>query len=539
MADLVLWSVLAVIVIFYGVLIYLIRKKQFLADRGVTTWGPMIFWRTERGQVFIDRVARYKRFWNGYAFASKLVCLAVGVFIMALLIWEATVVSRIPADKAPTPEMMLGIPGINPVIPVVYGIIALVVAIVVHELAHGILTRVGNMRLKSLGAIFLIIPLGAFAEPEEQELVKADRKRRTNVYAVGAATNVFLAIICVLLFCTVFAASAEPVRENPVVVAIGENSPALHAKLGFGAQIISINGMPINNVSAWEETSFEPGSNITITYFYSGQEVSVFAISGLTLVDVSKGMPAYNAGFEVGMIIASLNDTTIHNQDDLDSVLALTQPYQTCNVTMLRFDPITSAYDEFPVYQITLASRKDYLLQVDPGAVNETFKDRGMLGVNTAYLGTVVNQPSYIVQRLAHPFYGVKDFGGFVGASLLFIALPFQGLAPIDSPLADLFVPTGALAWMPVGVFWFIANCLYWLFWINLMVGMTNVLPAIPLDGGYLFKDALSGIVARVKKNSTEKERQVWEGRVISIMYMITMLVFFLIIWQLIGPRLL
>jgi len=539
MADLVLWSVLAIIVIVYGVLIYLIRKKQFLAQHGVTTWGPIIFWRTERGQKFIDRVARYKRFWNGYALASKLVCLAVGVFIMALLIWEATVVSRIPADKAPTPEMMLGIPGINPVIPVVYGIIALVIAIVVHELAHGILTRVGNMKLKSLGAIFLIIPLGAFAEPEEQELQKADRKRRTNVFAVGAGTNIFLAIICVLLFCTVFMASAQPVRENPVVVAIGEDSPAQYAHLGFGAQILSIGGVPINNASDWEAVTFAPGSNVTISYFYGGQELSVTAVSGLALVDVSKGMPASNAGFTVGMIIASLNDTVVHNQSDLDHALALTQPYQTCNVTMLQFDPITSTYDRFPVSQITLASRKDYLLQVDPAAVNDTYKDRGMLGVNTAYIGAVVNAPSNIVQRLAHPFYGAKDFGGFVGASLLFIALPFQGLAPIDSPIADLFVPTGALGWMPVGVFWFIANCLYWLFWINLMVGMTNVLPAIPLDGGYMFKDALSGIVARVKKNSSEKERQIWESRVISIMYMVTMLVFFLIIWQLIGPRLL
>jgi membrane-associated protease RseP (regulator of RpoE activity) len=539
MADLVLWSILAVIVFAYGILIYLIRSKKFLSNHGVTTWGPMIFWRTERGKTFIDRVARFKRFWNGYAFASKLVCLAVGIFIMALLLWEATLVSRIPADKAPTPEMMLGIPGINPVIPIVYGIIALVVAIIVHELAHGILTRVGNMGLKSLGAIFLLIPLGAFAEPEEQDLVKADRKRRTNVYAVGAATNVFLAIICVLLFCTVFMASAQPVRENPVVTAIGDNSPALHADLGFGAQIMSISGVPINNVSDWESTSVYPGSNITISYFYSGQELNIVAASGLALVDVSSGMPASNAGFKVGMIIASLNNTIIHNQSDLDDALAHTQPYQTCNITMLQYNAATSTYDRFPVYQITLASREEYLLQVDPGAVNDTFVDRGMLGVNTAYIGAVVNEPDNILQRLAHPFYGVDNFGEFIGASLLFIALPFQGLAPIDSPLSDLFVPSGALAWMPASAFWFLANCLYWLFWINLMVGMTNVLPAIPLDGGYLFKDALSGIVARVKKNSTEKERQVWEGRVVSIMYLLTMLVFFLIIWQLIGPRLL
>ncbi|HVO77884.1 MAG TPA: site-2 protease family protein, partial [Methanomassiliicoccales archaeon] len=76
----------------------------------------------------------------------------------------------------------------------------------------------------------------------------------------------------------------------------------------------------------------------------------------------------------------------------------------------------------------------------------------------------------------------------------------------------------------------------YWIFWINLMLGMTNVLPAVPLDGGYLFRDALDGLVTRFKKNASDQEKQ---KIVAALTYLLAITVFFLIIWQLIGPRLL
>jgi membrane-associated protease RseP (regulator of RpoE activity) len=68
------------------------------------------------------------------------------------------------------------------------------------------------------------------------------------------------------------------------------------------------------------------------------------------------------------------------------------------------------------------------------------------------------------------------------------------------------------------------------------MVGMTNVLPAVPLDGGYLFRDGADSLIQRFKKDSSEKERAQF---VATITYMLAIFVFFLIIWQLIGPRLL
>ncbi len=87
---------------------------------------------------------------------------------------------------------------------------------------------------------------------------------------------------------------------------------------------------------------------------------------------------------------------------------------------------------------------------------------------------------------------------------------------------------------MSIGTFWIIANCLYWIFWLNLMVGLTNALPAVPLDGGYLFKDAMGSVVGKLRKSLSEDARN---KIVDQISLALSFLILFLILWQVIGPR--
>ena len=535
MVDLTPYLILLVILVVYFAIVYLVKKKNLFAKHGVVVSGIFIMWKTQAGKNFIDRLAKPARFWKAYATLAKVICLLVGIFIMALLIWEATIVNRIPADKAPSLEMMLGIPGINPVIPIIFGIVGLIVAMVVHEFAHGILTRVGRMALKSLGLFFFIIPLGAFVEPDENELTKTDRKRRSSVYAVGPATNILVALLCAFLFSTVLMASAQPLRDNPVVMSAVANTPEQQGNLLYGMQIVKVDGIPVNTTQELDQAAAFPGTNIIVTYYYKGQLSSANVTSGLVVTETVSGLAADKAGIVPGMIIASLNDTVIRNQTDLQQALALTHPFQMVNITVLAFNATSGKYLNAGISVIELSSKKNYYLQVSPGLVNASFQDEGFLGISFAYLGVIIATPDQIMQRLANPLLGVSDPSTFFISTLLYIALPFQGLAPIESPLSDLFAPSGVFSGMPAGVFWFISNCFYWIFWINLMVGMTNVLPAVPLDGGFLFRDALDWVIHKFKSNASETVHQKY---VSIITYILAIMVFFLIIWQLIGPRL-
>lgn len=523
------------VVIAYFVAIYVLKKKGILAKHHFTQGTIFLMWRTEGGKKVIEKLSKFRRFWLVYATVAKWICLGVAIFMMALLMWEATLVSRIPASQAPGPEMILGIPGINPIIPIWYGIIALIIAVVVHEFAHGILTRVGKMDIKSLGVIFLVIPLGAFVEPDEEAIVKADRKRRTSIYAVGPGTNIILALVCALLFTSVMLSSVAPVHEGPVVVTVGDSSIASMNSLQFGAQVVSVNGGTVSDINSWQNASApNAGSMVSLSYYYKGSQYNVSMPSGVEVTGVSKGYPAYNIGIQTGMLIASLNDSLIRNENDLSVALHNTHGGQTVNITVMSYHADTNAYENVSsITNITLLSRADYL-RSSGSSVPSGFVDYGFMGINSAYLGAGVVNVEVLSQRLASPYANMQSPGDFVTDTLQFISLPFLGLAPVQSPVTELFHPTGLIAPFGADVFWITANIIYWIFWINLMVGMTNVLPAVPLDGGFLFKDGLDALVQKVRKNATEEQRA---KNVALITYALALFVLFLIVWELIGPR--
>ena len=89
---------------------------------------------------------------------------------------------------------------------------------------------------------------------------------------------------------------------------------------------------------------------------------------------------------------------------------------------------------------------------------------------------------------------------------LQYITLPFQKLQPFPDHFTALFEPTGIPGILPDGLFWVLANSFYWIFWLNLMVGLTNALPAVPLDGGFIFADGVTGILDQFKWLTEERK---------------------------------
>jgi hypothetical protein len=59
----------------------------------------------------------------------------------------------------------------NPYLPLLYGWLGIVVALIVHEGAHGVVARRYNYTVRSSGIVlFLGIPIGAFVETDENEI---------------------------------------------------------------------------------------------------------------------------------------------------------------------------------------------------------------------------------------------------------------------------------------------------------------------------------------------------------------------------------
>src|SRR2546428_832459 len=238
-------------IVLWSLLLYVLQKRGLLERRGLAPSpppaGPFLMWKTLRGRQLIDRLARPKRFWRLFGDIAIVLVALTMLGTTALLAWEATLVQNAAIrNNPPSPEALLGLPGINPIIPLGYGILGLAVAIILHEFSHGILSRVANIKIRSLGLIFLIFPIGAFVEPDEDELRALPRRERGRLYAVGPATNVLLAVLFATLFSTLILTSVAPVHDGVGIVGFTTNSPAGTAGMQANTVITSINNTPVH-----------------------------------------------------------------------------------------------------------------------------------------------------------------------------------------------------------------------------------------------------------------------------------------------------
>jgi membrane-associated protease RseP (regulator of RpoE activity) len=509
------------------------RKKKWLEKRAMSLYGPIIMWRTRKGRDFIERLASAERLWNAFGKASLWICAGTMVTMMILLLWQATIVPQI--EKAPSPKLILGIPGINPVIPVGYGILGLAVAMIAHEFAHGIMTRRGKMNIKSLGLLFLVFPIGAFVEPDEKQIEMATRSKRAKVFAAGPASNLILALVTLSLFSGVMMSAVEPTHDGALVVGIVEDSPAEFAGITPYSVIESIDGVPITSKDDIADRVADPGSLVSIGFYFGGEPRAVsHVVDGLVVAYTVEGYAASESGFEVGMVLVSLNGSPVLNFDSLSETMSTTVAGQTVNVTVMRFD---DAAGEFvvadDVVEIQLSDKSEFYSEYYPDENDAAFAGKGYIGAGFLMLGTDCREPDHYASMLSHPFSDDRSVGDFSMSWLRLIALPFLDLAPLRSPVTDLYQPAGGFDWMPDSTFWMLTNAVYWIFWLNLMLGLTNVLPAVPLDGGYLFRDGMDFLLTKVRRNSTKEEREKLVG---SVTLFLALLVLSLILWQLIGP---
>jgi membrane-associated protease RseP (regulator of RpoE activity) len=425
------------IIIAYALVVFLLYKKGVLKKYNISFYGPALMWRTERGISFLKNRARHTRFWKIYGNFSIIFCFITMILMTLLIIMTAWLVFGFtPAQRnaLPGPELALVLPGINPILPlefIGYILLGLIIAIVVHEFSHGILALVDKIKVKALGVLYLIVPIGAFCEPDEEEVKKARILPRMRIYAAGPTANFVVVLLCILLFSAVFMPAVQPAAEGAVVFTVDTNSPAKHIGLQPGAIITSFNDTRISNGSAyfiaWNNT--RANQTITISFIYNG----------------------------------------------------------ITTTTQVR---LSDKYTEYVKRSSTYVN-------------NVSYKGKGYLGVQSLLRDSVFKEQLAI---LKNPFYN------FPTGLLTFYSLPllgyFAGYNPIVSPFTASYVLTGPLGFLSTSFFWIIINALYWIFWLNLAVSLFNVLPMVPLDGGFLFNDGIRGLILRLRKEINEETKE-------------------------------
>lgn len=211
---------------------------------------PLLIVRTKRFSAIFDKLGALKTsryfswiFLGLVPFVAGLALYLITNSLIAVL--SNPLVGEIVKDLGPGSVLLL--PGINPMLPIVYGWIAIVVAIVIHEGAHGIIARNVNLRVKSSGLLFfLIVPIGAFVDVDEEQIKKARPRHSLKVMAAGVGGNVILGEAC-LVGLLLIVGSLTPMVDGVYIGSVSEGMPAEAAGLQANDVLVSIDNITITN----------------------------------------------------------------------------------------------------------------------------------------------------------------------------------------------------------------------------------------------------------------------------------------------------
>lgn len=386
-------------------------------------------------------------------------------------------------------EYVFAIPGLNPILPFWYGLLALIIALVCHEMAHGLQSRANGVGVKHTGLLYGVVPLGAFVEPDEEDVEKASRRARLDIYTAGITTNFVLAAVAFLIFSGAMLGSiSSPYGDNAAVYNEVADSPAYEAGLTAGVIITEVGGEAFSYTSDYYTGSlpysWKPGDEVTVTYITEGGGTHTTSFRwGVFVSKTVDGSPAS------GILENSVISTFIYKGE--------TYYFYTAQ-GFSEFMQHTHGGDTVTV---------NYLKEQQDGSYTYMTRDIvldsngsiGYFGMYTSTSGMTLITPDILLKTASDPLYGAEGITGVARGLISYLVNPFSGFDPVPESVewwyGDHF--TG---------FWELCRALYWIFWLNLMLGITNALPALPFDGGLAFQ----GWVDRLyeKRGVTDKDER-------------------------------
>src|SRR3972149_2906487 len=174
-----------------------------------------------------------------------------------------------------------------------YFFVAIAIGAALHELAHGVAARAENLDVKSTGLLFFFVFFGAFVEPNEAQVRKANLRRQLRIYAAGAFVNLVIVILLLpLAFPPIFnfglsmfydanASGALVLEVCPAP--FEEDCPASLAGLYPGSVVVSGTYANATTLIFQNKSDFDKFSNGT----KAGEEIQLEVLGRQSMVNVT------------------------------------------------------------------------------------------------------------------------------------------------------------------------------------------------------------------------------------------------------------
>jgi membrane-associated protease RseP (regulator of RpoE activity) len=546
-----------------GVALYtlaaLALKARGYLPPSVKVSGPITTLHTKRGRAFLDWLAspgRFWRAWGNFGVGIALVVMA-GMFIVVLQAGLTSVFNPQPATPVNEPQNVLVIPGVNDFLPLAAApsiVLGLLVGLVVHEGGHGLLCRVEDIDIDSMGLAFLaFVPVGAFVEPDEESRRRADRGAQTRMFAAGVTNNFLVSLVGFLLLFGPITAAIVPVAGVPVGDTLS-GSAANETAMEFGDVVTEVDGKRVTSQAEMDATLANTTDRQVTLGLESGDSVTVDRYLIVTRA-VPSAVPGIDLRGEEPPRVETVDDEEIYTEGAFrdhvrdDPVVNLTTdrgstefvagayvarvaedgafadsevPTDADRLVVTRVDGerVVSAEalgtvldqktpgDEVTVEAYVDGERRTY--EVTLGGSGED----AVLGVQLRRgVGGIVLEDTGVDAYPAGLFLDVLggnvDLGGsgdFVRAIGLVLFLPFisalgggidYNFAGFNGPVQNFYTVQGPLSVLDGGTF-VLANAVFWTAWVNIQLGLFNCVPSFPLDGGHILRTSTESIVSRI-----------------------------------------
>jgi len=502
----------------WWILILSLDRRGILEKYNMQAYGPILMIKTRKGLTFLDDASRFRTFWWSFGTVGIGFMLCGMVVIFGLILFsDIFLLTSMPEPTVVNePRNWLLIPGVNEFIPA-WGWLGLFVTLIVHELAHGILARREGIKVKSMGLLLALIPIGAFAEPDEEELfgskdgekpsiISSEAKNR--ILAAGVMSNFVVAAIAFALFFGPVLSVFEPVGNDVVITEVLD--PFKESGIEEEMVVTGINDVPVGSL---DDIGYE-GGTMTVEVLDRGivREFTFTNIEGILIRDVLEEYPASIAGIESGSSIIKINGAVIHDAGDFYDFMLDTKPDESVSVTTIDDGGREEVFEiELIQYPYSDEEEKGFIGVV---VYNAPF---GMVGEFPArtYLSNLKELP--------------KSFIGWI----LLMALPVipaaqGGFGGFGDWLMQFYTPTIGGVWA-----FYMANALFWIGWINFYAGLFNCLPAVPLDGGYVFRELVNKLTGIFTSNP-DRQKKITDTLTLGFaLFILTSIIFMLV-----GPYL-